>query len=71
MTRSDLYRAALIPAMRSQESAHRLHSSAHRCMVASSPIFSHESAQARHTSAQTPHVLVWKWEPRSMKLALA
>jgi hypothetical protein len=53
-----------------QDSAHRRHSSAQRRITSSSAMASQLFAHASHTSAQTPHVRAWNWDPRSMKSAL-
>lgn len=59
----------LLP-MRSQDSAHRRHASAHCCIIASPPpTVSHARAQVRQASAHTLHACAYIYEPRSMTSA--
>lgn len=53
-----------ILAIISQESAQRLHISAHRIIISSLPIFMHMSAHIRHISAHIVHILAHIDEPR-------
>jgi hypothetical protein len=60
---------ACAPAIFSQDSAHRAHSSAHSFISGPSRA-RQDSSQVRHTTAQTPHVSVCSDEFLSMKFAL-
>ena len=56
--------------MRSQDSAHSRHASAHAAIISSSPNVRQSASHARQISAQVPHTLLWFPECRSRNSAL-